>query len=61
MAQGAIWSPIDVSRKGRWPSFRLYGELDIPVNAIYMVKEPLQLQWSIWPDDKHVTHITELT
>jgi len=56
--QGAIWSPIVISRKGRWPSC-LHGELDIPVNAIHMVREPLQLLWSMWPDEKHDIHITE--
>lgn len=57
--QGAIWSPIVISRKGQWPSFCLHGELDIPVNAVQMVKEPLQLMWSMWPDDNHGIHIME--
>jgi hypothetical protein len=39
--------------------FRLHGEVDIPVKAIQIVKEPLQHLWSAWPDDKYVIHITE--
>jgi hypothetical protein len=43
MAQGAIRSPIDVDVKKRKVAFllSLHGELDIPVKAIQMVKEPL--------------------
>jgi hypothetical protein len=40
-------------------SLFLDGELYIPVNAIHMVKKPLQLICSMWPDGKGVINVTE--
>jgi hypothetical protein len=34
---------------------RLHGKLNIPVKAIQMFNESLQLFWSVWPDDKKVS------
>ena len=61
MAQGAIRSPIDVNVKERKVAtlLRIHGNLNIPVKAIQMVKESLQLFWSMWPGDKGVIHITK--
>jgi hypothetical protein len=54
MAQGAIRSPIDVNVQERKVAIllRLHGKLNVPVKAIQMVKEPLRLFWSVWPDEK---------
>jgi hypothetical protein len=61
MAQRTIWSPIDVNVKERKVAILLLlGKLNIPVKAIQMVNESLQLFWSVWPDDKGVVHITKL-
>ena len=61
MAQGAIRSPIDVNVQERKVAILLclHGKLNIPVKAIQMFKESLQLFWSVWPDDKSVIHITK--
>jgi len=40
-------------------SLYLGGELHVPVKAIQMIKKPLQLICSMWPDDKGVINITE--
>ena len=36
-------------------------ELNIPVKYIQVVQEPLQLLWSVSPDDKQAIHIMETT
>jgi hypothetical protein len=40
-------------------SLYLHGELYIPVKTIQMVKKPLQVLCSMWPDDKCAINIVE--
>ena len=60
-AQGALQSPVYVNVEKEQVVLSLYlrGELYIPVKAIQMVKKPLQVLCSMWPDDKGVINIME--
>lgn len=61
VAQGVTQSPVYADVENWWVaiSLCLHGELHIPVKAIQVVKEPLQLLCFERPDNKGVMNIAD--